>query len=333
MRAGSSTIFRSGGDSGIGTGYETSGEAREEIHAGEPGPGAVRLEERVGLLGLDPAAPERGRQLDEPEVSPQAAVVAAEAFEAHDPDRPRTEPSLALEPGDDGTRRQLAEALEIERSAQPDQRRGAARTEPEPAQLRRREPTELGARRRCVQLAKLRRGRPDHRSLDLPRVARLDQLAGDRAKQGLGDGAGSHRPEAAQLADRLSEQRVPRDFVQELRMVVLEAEGEADPLDPGLHLGRSDDHAVGPLRRLDALEPAVDADGLAVDPVVDAPARVAGVLPGEPERVRPYRAQVGANHPPSVEVPSDARPGCLAGLAAQPRAEAPAVPRPLPAGA
>src|SRR5262249_32660959 len=43
--------------------YESGGVSRQEVHAREPGPLAEGLEQRVGLLGLDVPAPERGRQL------------------------------------------------------------------------------------------------------------------------------------------------------------------------------------------------------------------------------------------------------------------------------
>ena len=50
------------------------------------------------------------------------------------------------------------------------------------------------------------------------------------------------------------------------------------------------------LHRLDALEPAVDADRRAVDAVADDAARVARVAAREAQRVRPFRAELGADH-------------------------------------
>jgi hypothetical protein len=72
--------------------------SRQQVHAGEAGPLAVRLEERVRLLGLDPASPELGGELHEAEVAREPALVAAEAFQADDADRPRPEPALSFEP-------------------------------------------------------------------------------------------------------------------------------------------------------------------------------------------------------------------------------------------
>ena len=46
-----------------GQGYETAVEPGKEVHAREPGPLAVGGEQRVGLLGLDPAPPERRGEL------------------------------------------------------------------------------------------------------------------------------------------------------------------------------------------------------------------------------------------------------------------------------
>ena len=55
-------------------------------------------EQLVGLLGLDPSAAERRGELHEAEVAGEPALVAAEALEADDADRPRPEAALALEP-------------------------------------------------------------------------------------------------------------------------------------------------------------------------------------------------------------------------------------------
>src|SRR5262249_62355927 len=86
--AGSSTTTNLGGDGGIVQGYETALESRQEIHAGEAGPVAVPGEQLVGLVRLDPAAPERRRELDQAEIARQPDVVAAEPLDAHDPDPP-----------------------------------------------------------------------------------------------------------------------------------------------------------------------------------------------------------------------------------------------------
>ena len=106
----------------------------EEVDAREAGPLAVWLEQDVGLLGLDPPAPERGGELDEAEIARQAALVPAEPFERDDADRPRAEAALALEAPRDDVGRQLLQPLEVEPAAEPDERGAAPRAEAEIAQ-------------------------------------------------------------------------------------------------------------------------------------------------------------------------------------------------------
>src|SRR5205085_2091594 len=74
-------------------------EPREEVDAREPGPLAVRLEQRRRLLGLDPTLFERTEQLDQPQVADEPALGPPEALEADDAHRPRPEPALTPEPG------------------------------------------------------------------------------------------------------------------------------------------------------------------------------------------------------------------------------------------
>ena len=77
--------------------YESGVVSRQQVHAREPGPLAVGLEQRVGLLGLDAPSPERRGELHEPEIAREPALVAAEPLEADDARRPGAEPALALE--------------------------------------------------------------------------------------------------------------------------------------------------------------------------------------------------------------------------------------------
>src|SRR5436190_544972 len=79
--------------------HETEAESLQQVDAREAGPLAIRLEQLGGLPRLDPAAPQRRAELDEPEVAHQPALEAAEALETDDPDGPRPESALALEPG------------------------------------------------------------------------------------------------------------------------------------------------------------------------------------------------------------------------------------------
>src|SRR6188768_2963411 len=86
----------------IAQAYESGAIARQEIHTREPGPLAVRRQQHVGLLGLDTASPKCGGELHEPEVAREPALVAAEAFEADDADRPRPDAAFAEQPGGNG---------------------------------------------------------------------------------------------------------------------------------------------------------------------------------------------------------------------------------------
>ena len=87
-----------------------------------------------------------------------------------------------------------------------------------------------------------------------------------------------------------------REAPQELGVVVVEAECEANVVDAGLAL-RVDDHgAVRPLRRGDELDALLDADGGAVGPVGDDPAGVACKSSRDAQRIRPTGAQLGSDH-------------------------------------
>src|SRR5581483_11457399 len=125
----------------------------EEVHAREPGPLAVRVEELVRLLGLNEAAPERRGELREPEIPLQAVLVAAETFEADDAKRPGAEAALAPEPCDDRGGRLSLQPLQVERAAQADECAGAPRAEAVPGDLGRREAREVGSARSGVQVS------------------------------------------------------------------------------------------------------------------------------------------------------------------------------------
>src|SRR5438105_5813710 len=152
----------------IGQDYEPGVVARQQVDAGEPGPLFVRGEQLVGLLGLDAPPPELRCELDEPEVARESPFVAAEPLEADDSHRPRPESPLALEAAGHRVGREALQLLELERAAKADERRAAARAEPEVTQLRGREPTEVGAARRCVEAVERGRRPPHDQALDLP---------------------------------------------------------------------------------------------------------------------------------------------------------------------
>src|SRR5579884_4412403 len=283
--------------------YESRVVARQQVDAREAGPFAVRREQLVGLLGLDAAPPELGAQLHQPEVACEPALVAAEALEADDADRPRAEPALAAEPLRDDVARHVLQLLELERAAEADERGAAACAEAEVAELRGREAREVGARRRRVQPVELRCRRAHDQPLDLARALREDQLPRERPQESVCDGGRAERSQAAQRADRPAQQRVVAEALEELGVVVVEPEDEADVLHAGLALGAHAHDAVGALPRAYPLEPAVDRDRRAVRPVGDDARRVAREPRRGAQRVRPARTQVGGDrriHPATV---------------------------------
>src|SRR5581483_1500429 len=129
--AGSSLTWSSGRSSCTPPGYVTGVEGGEHVDAREPGPLAVGLEQLVRLLGLGTAAPQRGHELDEPQVAGEPALVAPEPVQADDADRPRAEPRLAEQPPCHRVGGLPPQALEVERAAEADERRGAARAQAE----------------------------------------------------------------------------------------------------------------------------------------------------------------------------------------------------------
>jgi hypothetical protein len=130
--------------------YEPGGVSRQEIHAREPGPLAVRDEQLVRLLRLDPAPAHRGHELHEAEVAREAALEAPETLEADHADRPRPEAALALEAPRRRIGRDAAQTLEVERSAEADECGRAPAAEAVRRELRGRQPSQVGPRRRRV---------------------------------------------------------------------------------------------------------------------------------------------------------------------------------------
>ena len=90
------------------------------------------------------------------------------------------------------------------------------------------------------------------------KAALIAQLARDRAQQRMRDRCRPHRPQPAQLADRFAEHRVGREPLEELRVVILQAEDETRVLDACLAVGAHADDAVATLPGADAFEPIVD---------------------------------------------------------------------------
>src|SRR5580765_4631401 len=276
--------------------HEALGERVQQIDAREPGPLAVRLEQLGGLPALDPAAAERGEQLHEAEVGDEPAVVAAEALEEDDPDRPGPEPAFAEEPFGRCFARERAQPLEVERTADPYQRGPAAHPEAQAPQLCGGDSRKRLAARRRVQFraGQRRRERADHGALDLARPARLDQLPADGAQQRVGDGRGPKRPQPALTPDRFADQRVTGEALDELGVVVVDREDEAELVDPGLTRRPQLDGAVrllpgsaGPAARKPGDEHAVDHAAGRVAPVPQGGAE--GVGAPRPNRGRDQR--------------------------------------------
>src|SRR5438034_915120 len=116
-----------------------------------------RTSKSCGLTAITTsAAPAIASAFEVPAVTPygepsSAARVAAEPLHADDADRPGPEPARTLKPVRGRGGRLRAEALEVERAAEPDQRRASAGAEAEAPQLRRRKRGEGGRRGRRVQ--------------------------------------------------------------------------------------------------------------------------------------------------------------------------------------
>src|SRR5204863_616921 len=155
--------------------------AGEQIHARNPRPLTVRLEQLGRLPAFDRPAAQRAQQLDEAEVADEAVVVTAEAFEADDADRPRPEAALAPEPRCDDAAFDVVETFELDRAAEPDERGPAARVEPEGPQLRGSKSSEIRGCRRDVQsVGPFGADRTDDRLLEAARSLRFDQLSAER---------------------------------------------------------------------------------------------------------------------------------------------------------
>src|SRR5581483_11678281 len=287
------------------------------------------LEQLVRLLGLGTAAPQRGHELDEPQVAGEPALVAPEPVQADDADRPRAEPRLAEQPPCHRVGGLPPQALEVERAAEADERRGAARAQAEAAQPGGGQSGQVARGRRRMQAVVRARRRPDHGRLDVPRVPCLDQLPSDRAEKRVRDRRGPHRPQAAEPARSLADQRVVREPPEQLGVVVVEPEHETHVVDAGVALRAHGNRAVLPLDREHALRSSVDCDRRVVCPAAHDACRIAGQTPRETQRVRTARLQLGGHghtfdptHLRGAVPSADGPAPRLVDLAAKPRAEA-----------
>jgi len=262
-----------------------------EVDTREAGPFAVGLEQARGLVWLDAPAFEVGLQLDEGEITDDATLPAAEPLEADDADRPRSDASFALEPPRHRVGRELTQAFELERPADPHERGGPACVETERAQPRGRERGEGRGRRRNGQLGSLepRARRIDDPMLEMPRATRLDQLTAERAEERVRHRRDPWWAQPAKLPGRRADQRVVREPAEKGGVVVVDGEREPKALDPLLALGVEHDAAVDELARGSELGSLADSEARRQRPVTDPSRGVACETGRERERVRPGR--------------------------------------------
>ena len=97
-RRGSCAAGSGGRDPGSAPGISPRDQPSMSICPASPCHSSYAREQRRGLGGLDPAALERGDELDQPEVADEPVVVAAEPLERDHADRPGADAALAAEP-------------------------------------------------------------------------------------------------------------------------------------------------------------------------------------------------------------------------------------------
>ena len=277
--------------------YESGRVSRQQVHAREPGPLAVGLEQGVGLLGLDAPSPELRGELDEPEVAREPALVAAEALEADDAGRPRPEPALALEP----LRHDLGREPFSASRSMPRQSRTSAAPRRAPSPRRRSSAGEkrprsaaVGAR---VQAAELRGvaarmtarsiSRASRAVISCPATARSSACATVAVRSG-------RSPRRCFVARPSSGSSANRRRNSEWSSST--AEHEPHALEALLARAPGRRRAVRPLPRPRLLEPAAAGDRRREHAVANDPRRVAPVPRREPKRVRPARPQHGRDH-------------------------------------
>src|SRR6266508_3966503 len=109
--------------------------AGHQVDARQALPLAVGLEQLGRLPAFDPAAAHGREELDQAEVAHEPAFVAAESLQTDDARRPGAGAALLLEPARDRLGGQLAQPLEVYRSAEADERGGPAGVQAECAKL------------------------------------------------------------------------------------------------------------------------------------------------------------------------------------------------------
>ena len=269
--------------------YESGVVSRQEIHAREPGPLAVGLEQGVGLLGLDPPSPERRGELHEPEIAREARARSGRAPRGRRrrPTRARARaPARAAAPTTAVGRR-----FSASRSA-PRQRRTSAapRRVPSPSRRssageKRPRSAEVGAACRppssrvAARITARSICRASRAVISCPATARSSACATVAVRIG-------RRPRRCWIGR--AEQRVGGEPPQELRVVVVDAEHEAHLLEALL--------ARAPGRRRCRRAAATRAPARARSP----PANVIVITPSRTTRVAslPCRAESRSEYGP-----------------------------------
>src|SRR6185436_9940884 len=111
-------------------GDEPAARARNQVDAREPGPLLVAGQDPRRVVGLDPAALDRGADLQETEVADDPAVVPTEALRPDDTHRIRADSPLALQPPCRRVRGKAPEPLGVECPADADERGRLPRRKP-----------------------------------------------------------------------------------------------------------------------------------------------------------------------------------------------------------
>ena len=146
----------------------------------------------------------------------------------------------------------VAEALEVERADEPEERRRPDAASPWLRSSARREPA------RPSRVATAHAELPQDRPLDRRRAPGLDQLPAHRSERGVGDRGEPERSVAGKRSRRRPEQRVAGEAPVELGRVVVEREHEPGGVEALARSAPNDDPPVGSLPGI-AVEPSPGA--------------------------------------------------------------------------
>ena len=256
------------------------------------------------------AAEQARAELDETEVADEPVLVATEPVEADDPGRPGPERRAPRRSGVTATavgtpcsRSRSSVAARAGRARTPCARRARAR----PA--RRGSGRERRTLRRKEKPGVLARARAQEPRLDPAGLARRDQLSAERAQERVRDRRRAERAQAAQAQRRVADQRIRAESPQELRVVGVDGEHEAQALEGRLRLGAVEPHPERPVPDL----PHACERGAAVgleDAGEEAVAKDARTIAGSARRQLERVGAAGADgrlerHPGTVAPPPD----------------------------